>query len=123
MSGSARHCWIALPTVLTSWKLEPNRIDSAEHWRNVRRQNADCGITISDKTGDLKVDLMSERRVGSVVERSFPQRKKKNQKERKGGGLWKLPQLWKKQTLRCFSHSCLDKTERKTCSVLSTIST
>jgi hypothetical protein len=50
----------------------------------------------------------------------FPQlslgarRKKKDSKREKRGGLWKLPQLWKKAR-RCaaFSHSCLDKTERK----------
>jgi len=59
-------------------------------------------------------------------EEIFPQRKKKNQKERKtrkGAGLWKLPQLWKSAEKRADFHSCLDKTERKTCSVLSTVPT
>jgi len=40
------------------------------------------------------------------------------------GSLWKLPQLWKKaKRFAAFSHSCLDKTEPKTCSVLSTAPT
>src|SRR5439155_17114486 len=53
------------------------------------------------------------------------ERKSSKKKETFGrGGLWKLPQLWKKaKRYAAFSHSCLDKTEQKTCSVLSTVTT
>jgi hypothetical protein len=58
------------------------------------------------------------------VERFFSTKKEKEPKRKKWGGLWKLPQLWKKQNATLlFATVAWIKPSEKTCSILSTIPT